>query len=328
MQILCRLSTGQDNALPTILHLRSSLSLAKSISAKLSLSSAFALAGGKMKMSIPALRMCVRSAMLRFHLPPSALFAPVSAPSLRRLSSSPSPKACMPLRDDAASIEPGSPDDPAILYRGNGAVYWDESFDWPQDPDPNGRYVFRPRLQYDARHKILHTGKALGPEGAACVDKLVRSGLSGAQQCALGNEGDDRWWPFVMPWDAGRSVTPAAILAELGAHPELQPVVAFRLVYPTAEQERRFLETGDDAAEDEEDRLADGAGAGEIHFWDVFPHAVAASEFRRLFAGADAGPLLFYAGSERLNPLPVFALGRLAPGEGPLGGFLSTVVHT
>ena len=37
-------------------------------------------------------------------------------------------------------------------------------------------------------------------------------------------------------------------------------------------------------------------------------------------------PLVFYAGSGKLNPLPFFVLGKMAPGV--VGGFISALVHT
>jgi len=199
---------------------------------------------------------------------------------------------------------------PGVLYR-DAPIFYDEDGYGEEGADGDDDYVFRPELGFDDRHGAVHVGgERLEPEGAACLEALQRSGVCGTLQAACTNESDDEWSPFVMPWPSGTDddvpLTMESALAALGFNEEFKG--------GTFEARVCFQ-----ALDEDYDN-------GEHPYDDLFGFAeeASASDIQALFG--EPGPIVFYAGSGALNPLPVFVLGKMAPGV--VGGFASTLVHT
>ncbi len=99
------------------------------------------------------------------------------------------------------------------------------------------------------------------------------------------------------------------MLALLGAHGQLLgSVTALDL------DERRHGGNGDD-----------GGGVTASLAEAMFPRAGPQAALS-LLSRCGEPPLAFYAGSEKMNPVPLFVLGKLH--DGLVGGFMSTLVHT
>lgn len=207
---------------------------------------------------------------------------------------------------------------------GDWFCYWSGDYGMPTDRVAN--YVFDPPLECAPTSLVIRPrawdlragGAAAASEVYVVLKQLVAIvALQGGASRAIGwgDEGDGQWLPFMMPWNRGEDLTPEALLAALGAHPEIRSRVLFRSVVDP-----------DDQIEDEEEPLNNEWGAAQRRFRlaivDFLSH-------RRLFLeGFSPFPngCVFHAGSDQLNPVVCFAVAKVR--EGLVAGFIGGITHT
>ena len=230
-----------------------------------------------------------------FHVPPSTLCTVIShafAAACRR------EEYWTPWLEDALS--PAYPRGEILAWRSNWYCYWSGDFAMPSNPEAD--YVFRPPLEQTIDGVVRpHSWEdfAAGPP-AREVCRELRSLLAwrgGLCEVGWGDEGGGLWTPLLVPWTpSDGELTPEALLRKLGAHPQLLSAI----------QEREEGVLDEEDAEDEE---------GEENRY------AQAARRRRAFRSAlqqklDAhASVIFTAGSEKLNPVPCFAVAqaRLSP---------------
>ena len=175
---------------------------------------------------------------------------------------------------------------------GNWFCYWDGSLDMPRDR--RGDYVFEPPLEV-AQCGVVSTGVAgsLTQHAAPfAVYRAMHELLVVLGSCGLGDEGDGLWMPLVVPWDPQAGpVEPGSLLRRLGAHRELVESICV-----IGEHERA-------------ENLAEWSN---VDPWSSVPHW--------------PKPLLFHAGSDKLNPIPVLEVSHALPGL--VVGCIGDVTHT
>eukprot|EP00959_Pyramimonas_sp_CCMP1952_P308662 6460147-Pyramimonas_sp.AAC.1 len=112
-------------------------------------------------------------------------------------------------------------------------------------------------------------------------------------------------------------LTAREVLETLGAHPEIVGRVCEPRDCPW------WLDVDDNVDEDEWD---DSEESGP----PLFGKASVTREIHAFLSQShdehDCPPLVFYAGSDKLNPVPLFVLSTLAPNL--VGGWISALVHT
>jgi hypothetical protein len=127
--------------------------------------------------------------------------------------------------------------------------------------------------------------------------------------CLCGSEADEKWYPIIVP--PGTLFTPESVLDQLGAHPKIQSsVVNFSedLIHWDHWEESYVDPFCDICDDDDRELLEKNADA----IWN--------------FIGGKDKALCFYAGSDLLNPVPLFILGKIS--SSLIGGFMSVVIHT
>ena len=129
---------------------------------------------------------------------------------------------------------------------------------------------------------------------------------------------------MLLPWPPSEGpVSPEGILKLLGAHPQLLSSISDR-----SSDIQWDCRSGhpEEEGQDEDDE------GGHL-----FQSAAIMAEVQKLLsrssptascegARSSMKTLVFYAGSEKLNPVPFFVLGPISPGL--VGGFMSALVHT
>jgi hypothetical protein len=185
--------------------------------------------------------------------------------------------------------------------------YWDGSFGIPASPEIN--YVFKPALSLNADDFVRFN------EGIPTVEAEERRAkdiISELKKCiddkrilcsCFGSESDYPYYKFLNPWDSGKALSPETFLESIGAHSELISEISFD---PLTAQDQK------DAVYNEQ---------GSFVFGSMTSHI-----FEKLIAESSEMPLIFYSGSEKLNPVPFFIVCRFSPTI--VGGFMSAVVHT
>ena len=197
---------------------------------------------------------------------------------------------------------------------GDWFCYWSGDYGMPTDRVAN--YVFDPPLECAPTSLVIRPrawdlragGAAAASEVYVVLKQLVAIvALQGGASRAIGwgDEGDGQWLPFMMPWNRGEDLTPEALLAALGAHPEIRSRVLFRSVVDP-----------DDQIEDEEEPLNNEWGAAQRRF------RLAIVDFLAPFPNG----CVFHAGSDQLNPLVCFAVAKVR--EGLVAGFIGGITHT
>lgn len=147
-----------------------------------------------------------------------------------------------------------------------------------------------------------------GPPARALFEQMASLRALWKSHCAQhgghaigwGDESDGQWMPLLLPWSAAADgeLTPVGLLRKLGAHPQLLDSVCARDVANDADD--------DPDEEDTPDVL--------------FRRAI------RAFLAAHPASATFQAGSEKLNPVPCFAVALVRPDL--VAGFVGGVVHT
>ena len=171
-------------------------------------------------------------------------------------------------------------------WSGAWICYWDDSYGPPANPAAD--YVFRPALEREAGGIVLSAAKPADAE-LERVRQEIASRAKDATCSAAGSESDYPFSPFACSVPEDAVLTPALILDRLGAHQQLKDSAE---PYTPEEEEKQGI-FGEDS-----DTLM-----------TMFPDS-----------------LFFYAGSEKLNPIPFFWVARLSPTL--VAGYIGAVVHT
>ena len=223
-------------------------------------------------------------------------------------------------------------------WSGSWYCYWTGEFGLPANP--NTDYVFSPCLSVVEGGKLATSSlcpavsASSSPEVLDTVTRLLalqaRISADGARCSLAGSESDYEWIPFGISWPALESdkVEPATFLKHINAHPEISSRVRLLPI-------SRLRGAGD------EEGQAGGAFGGitsdVLKFLDpgmpdedAPPVTSAAASVTNASSSSAASSgnriLAFYAGSEKLNPVPLFIVSRLSADL--VGGFVSAVIHT
>ncbi|GMH36050.1 hypothetical protein BSKO_03918 [Bryopsis sp. KO-2023] len=207
--------------------------------------------------------------------------------------------------------------------RGNWFCYVDRGDGTRRDDDDD--YVFSPLLVgTKAGFLTIPNSDLLGGGSPQLTLKAIMSVLSIGKdlmrieaRTAMGNESDSYLTPIIFPMDPGKSLSPETALAALGANPFLLfERGLYRLDFS---QRRHYLRLGVHYDGDEPGDLDSGKGSGLEEGGPV------CRRFKK-FMFEKGEPLIFYAGSMVLNPLPMFYLRKLT--DRLVGGFIASLVHT
>ncbi|KAK3287288.1 hypothetical protein CYMTET_5193 [Cymbomonas tetramitiformis] len=195
--------------------------------------------------------------------------------------------------------------------------YWDGSYGLPQVPEVD--FVFKPPLLQSKSGFVVTENSNLFEFATPGDVKSVLSKLKSIQEefvkhdvrCScFGSESDNPYLPFVVPWSTenqlSRGEIPAVLLRQLGAHEKLRSNVKI------CDDLLFFLPDGGN-----ED------GDFNVIFSDTSVSSPTATQIKELLGDE---PLVFYVGSDDLNPVPLFVVSVVA--DGLLGGFLSALIHT
>jgi hypothetical protein len=175
--------------------------------------------------------------------------------------------------------------------------YWDGSFGLPENKGQD--FVFKPDLQATEAGLVWSPACPIDDRAGAesLKDRLLAFSRELKEKSIMcseaGSESDYHYLPFLASFPAGEELTAEALLERVGAHQEITSSVCH---YEPSDEERLQKLFGDATAE------------------------------IMGFLGEKGKPLIFHAGSEKLNPVPFFVVGRLA--DGLVGGFISAVIHT
>ena len=208
---------------------------------------------------------------------------------------------------------------------GDWFCYWSGDYGMPTDRVAN--YVFDPPLECAPTSLVIRPrawdlragGAAAASEVYVIMKQLlaiVASQGGASRAIGWGDEGDGQWFPFMMPWSRGEDLTPEALLAALGAHPEIRSRVLSRSVVDP-----------DDQMEDEEAMirwrmpLNNEWGAAQRRFRLAIVDFLAQEGFSPFPNGC-----VFHAGSDKLNPVVCFAVAKVR--EGLVAGFIGGIAHT
>ena len=179
---------------------------------------------------------------------------------------------------------------------GEWYCYWDDSYGMPADRVAN--YVFRPALE------LVEGGFWVSPSHSLENVELsdVQPILDVCQTHATiyigwGDEGDGMWEPLLLPWKSDTEFTPQNVLKELGAHDQV-------VGHVNSFGSSIFRWDGDVPPEER-----DGPRGAIQTCLDEYE-----------------APLIFVAGSDKLNPVPCFAVVRVK--DDLVAGFIGGVVYT
>ncbi|GMH36061.1 hypothetical protein BSKO_03929 [Bryopsis sp. KO-2023] len=206
---------------------------------------------------------------------------------------------------------------------GNWCRYVDRGDGLPEDDDDH--YVFRPLLVGTKagfltipNADLLRGGcPQLTFNSIMSVMSLGKELMRIEARTAMGNEGESYLTPIIFPMDPGKSLSPETALAALGANPFL--LLERGLYRLDFSKRRHYLHLGVRYGGDEPGDLDSGKGSGLEEGGPV------CRRFKK-FMFEKGEPLIFYAGSMVLNPLPMFYLRKLT--DRLVGGFIASLIHT
>ena len=180
--------------------------------------------------------------------------------------------------------------------------YWTGSFGLPADPQTD--FVFKPSLEMIAVNISDRDQCQRVIKGPLANAPLEETNSACARLCALyqkmdditcdcmGSESEYPYYPIMLSLDANVNFSASSILTALGAHPQLLDSI----ILPKEVDEESLF----------------GSLSKEIYDF--------------LSGVGTQKPLVFYCGSDRLNPVPLFAVGLVTPSV--IAGFISGIVHT
>ena len=194
--------------------------------------------------------------------------------------------------------------------------YWDGSYGMPQDHEKD--YVFKPPLS--ERMDGIVFSSAADPSQSETTDSAVRT-LLGIQeelgdenlQCLFTSESDYTYLPILINLADGEELNAAAVLQALGAHKQLLSSVKSFVM-------EGLLHNQEDAEEKEKLSLDEDNPDDDVRNLSKLYNCL------RTSSAVDMKPLIFYCGSDKLNPVPFFVVTRLSPSL--VGGFISGIIHT
>jgi len=214
-------------------------------------------------------------------------------------------------------------------YRCEWYCYWDNSYGPP--PDPTTNYAFKPPLGQSRDGLVAAKDWDLLSQGATEEDALTAASAlldmrahldeAGVRCSAYGSESDYAFLPILMPFPSAEALTAQAVLHILGAHQQL-----LGSVRDVTDQVSWCLEDTGEASGNEEEEEEEDQQLFETRESTRAVHQLLTGRSGTLPGPGGQPPLVFYAGSERLNPVPFFVLGRMA--SGLVGGFMSVLIHT
>ena len=133
--------------------------------------------------------------------------------------------------------------------------------------------------------------------------------------CSLfDSEGEYQFYPILVEWNSEIELTPESFLQVLGAHDQLMASI-----HQTTQEDLATIVQHGDLFGNE--FLFISQSNPSFHITDQVFKAITLPDAN----GNKAFPLLFHCGSEQLNPVPVFIVGKMAPNL--VGGFVSATVH-
>lgn len=187
--------------------------------------------------------------------------------------------------------------------------YWDNSYGMPKNREQD--FVFKPPLS--ERVDDIVFSKMANPfssdlQGEADPVVLtllrLRNEILGDDysQCLFGSESDYPFLPILIKFEDAKKVELEArtVLQALGAHVQL---LSSMQCYEM-----------DQLLQDDDDENTDTARLSELY------------NSLLSLSSSSMKPLIFYCGSNLLNPVPLFIVSRLSPSL--VGGFISAIIHT
>ena len=201
--------------------------------------------------------------------------------------------------------------------------YWDNSYGMPKNREND--FVFNPPLSERMDDIVFSTIADPFTSDPQCeVDPVVHNLLrfrkevlgDDYSQCLFGSESDYPFLPILIELKEGEVELDArTVLRALGAHVELSSSVnCFEM-----EQLLRDL-TDDDGAD-----MTQLSGLYNC-LLSLSTSSVESSAAPQVINSGVMKPLIFYCGSDLLNPIPLFIVSRLSPSL--VGGFISAIIHT
>lgn len=191
---------------------------------------------------------------------------------------------------------------------GDWSCYWDGSSGMPHDRKSN--YVFCPPLEMSSCGVVRPRAWDL-TQASSAIDlykffsMLLHLKSKTYDCCTIGwdDTGNGQWIPFMLPWNPAVDgvLSPKSLLVKLGAHPQIQGDI----------QETSVLEEG---AKYQEGETGDQDPAAP------FCRALQA------FLSSFSDNAIFFAGPEKLNPAPCFAVARVSCNL--VAGFICGFLHT
>lgn len=201
--------------------------------------------------------------------------------------------------------------------------YWDGSYGMPQDRKKD--YVFKPSLSErldgivfsSAADPFISSPSPSDVDSVAATLLGIREELGDENlQCLFTSESDYPYLPILIYLAEGENMNAAAVLQALGAHEQLlSSVKSFEM--------EGLLQNKEDVIEKEElslDKIEEDNPDDDTRNLSKIYNSL------RKSSAVDMKPLIFYCGSDKLNPVPFFVVTRLS--QCLVGGFVSGIVHT
>lgn len=208
--------------------------------------------------------------------------------------------------------------------------YWN----WDEGRDRSEEYVFRPPLE-ESTDGIVRVGCCADTEQhrqltTRLLDMYGRLQLKDTRCSFFSSEADYPYHPIVFFLEENAVFSPEYVLGALGAHPELMSSI--ESFTQTALKDRAARHADDDGADYELCLFHAWNAAENVHSKNLDSQVFEAlaeisHDLSQEEDGSNRGsPLVFYCGSEKMNPVPLFVLFRATPSIAI--GFYSALVHT
>ena len=199
-------------------------------------------------------------------------------------------------------------------WRDEWFCYWDGSFGVPSNPE---EYVFSPHLKEtpDGLARVQCNSNFSEENEQILLELHEKMKLHDVLCSSFGSESDYSFYPIIIKWENNVLLTPERVLEMLGAHNKLKSAIT--VISQSILSERS------------EGGLFQSSPLSDTQLnldTEVF---AALTTFETKMDSESENkpvPLIFYCGSELLNPVPFFVLGKMS--SSVVGGFYSALVHT